>query len=75
MKPYITIFMILCFAHFSSAQTPSYKQLWENVSSQETNGFTKSALEIVTQISKKAEKENNAAQQIKVLLYNSKSKY
>jgi len=64
--------MILCFAHFSSAQTPTYKQLWEKVISKETEGLPKSALEIVTQISQKAEKENNAPQQIKVLLYKSK---
>ena len=72
MKPYITAFMILCFANFSSAQTPSYKQLWEKVSLHETNGLPKSALKIVTQISKKAEQENNPLQQIKVLLYKSK---
>ena len=64
--------MIICVANFSSAQTPTYKQLWEKVSSQDTKGLPKSALEIVTQISQKAEKENNAPQQIKVLLYKSK---
>jgi uncharacterized protein YfaS (alpha-2-macroglobulin family) len=64
--------MLICFANFTSAQTPSYDQLWKEVAKQENDGLPKSALKIVEQISAKAEKESNAPQQIKALVYESK---
>lgn len=72
MKPIISVLMVLLFANFSNAQKSSYDQLWTDVTKQENDGLSKSALKIVEQISIKAEKDNNAPQQIKALIYESK---
>jgi uncharacterized protein YfaS (alpha-2-macroglobulin family) len=72
MKPLISVLMILLFANFSNAQKSTYDQLWKDVTKRENDGLPKSALKIVEQISIKAEKDNNAPQQIKALVYESK---
>ncbi|ALM09240.1 alpha-2-macroglobulin [Sediminicola sp. YIK13] len=50
----------------------SYDSLWKEVSQLEEKSLTKSALEVVKTISKKAKKEQNSPQTIKALLYSSK---
>jgi len=50
----------------------TYEALWKQVQKLESDALTKSAFEVVTDISKKAKKDNNAAQIVKALLYSSK---
>lgn len=64
--------MILFFANFSQAQSNNYEKLWKEVEKNENNGLTKSALEVVEQISKMAVADKNTSQHIKSLLYKSK---
>ncbi|TXD82859.1 alpha-2-macroglobulin [Subsaximicrobium wynnwilliamsii] len=64
--------MILCFANASQAQNPDYNKLWAQVLKQENEGLPKSALKIVEQIGIQAKQDDNAPQQIRVMLYKSK---
>ncbi|MBJ6366839.1 alpha-2-macroglobulin family protein [Snuella sedimenti] len=72
MKYLRRILTVILFTNFTYAQVPNYENLWEQVEHFEMEGLPKSALKIVTNISKQATKDNNAAQQIKVMLYKSK---
>jgi len=74
MKNFAIIFTILLFSQMTQSQenNDSYKLLWKKVAQLEQEALTKSALEVVTSISKKAKKENNAAEIVKTLLYTSK---
>ncbi|GAA3565124.1 carboxypeptidase-like regulatory domain-containing protein [Snuella lapsa] len=72
MKHLLPILAIILITNVSHAQTPDYKKLWEQVEQFEMDGLPKSALKIVTNISKQATQDNNAPQQIKVMLYKSK---
>ncbi|MCG1035729.1 alpha-2-macroglobulin family protein [Polaribacter sargassicola] len=71
MKKIIPLLLILSVSNFSNAQD-SFKNLWLQVESLEIENLPKSALEIVDKIYTKAEKENNSAQIIKSLFYQSK---
>ncbi|MFV0565660.1 MAG: MG2 domain-containing protein [Flavobacteriaceae bacterium] len=72
MKYLYTGIMLICFAHFSQAQTPDYNSLWNKVEQFEINSLPKSALEIVEDIGKLAEKDKNKPQLIKTMLFKSK---
>ena len=72
MNYFITALMVIFFANFSQAQSKDYATLWKKVETYENDGFPKSALEIVKEISVLAIKDNNTPQQIKTLLYQSK---
>ena len=72
MKNYILLCMISLFATFAQAQTSDYDKLWKQVVSFESEGLTKSALEVVETISQLAITKENTPQQIKSLLYKSK---
>ncbi|QCX01103.1 alpha-2-macroglobulin [Aggregatimonas sangjinii] len=74
MKHLVTIVTILLFTQMALAQQDEnpYDTLWKQVAKLEDEALTKSALELVTTISKKAKKEENSAQIIKSLLYTSK---
>ncbi len=74
MKKTITTLTIILFAQIIQAQKPnnSFELLWKKVEQLEKDALTKSALEVVATISKKAKKENNSSQKIKALLYASK---
>ncbi|MBT8273105.1 MAG: alpha-2-macroglobulin, partial [Bacteroidia bacterium] len=72
MKHVFTLLMIVLFANLSQAQNNDFDDLWKQVDQFETDGLPKSALEIVDQISIKAEADKNAPQQVKVLLFKSK---
>lgn len=74
MKNTITILTIIFFAQITQAQKPnkSFDALWEKVDKLENDALTKSALEVVQDISKKASEENNTSQKIKALLFSSK---
>ena len=56
----------------SQKNNSSFDVLWQKVEQLESESLTKSALEVVKTISKKANKENNTSQKIKALLYSSK---
>lgn len=56
----------------SQKSSNSFEALWQKVEQLENEALTKSALEVVQTISKKASKENNTAQKIKALLHASK---
>ena len=56
----------------SQSTNDSYTALWERVQKFEKEAMTKSALDIVALISKKAQKEQNSVEIIKSLLYSSK---
>ena len=68
----------LLFMIFSSQlmngqnQPDSFDSLWAKVFKLESENLTKSALEVVTKIKAKAEKEDKPAQQIKTLLFAAK---
>ncbi|NNC44466.1 MAG: alpha-2-macroglobulin, partial [Winogradskyella sp.] len=72
MKSIISVFMIICFAQFGLAQEDFYAKQWVEVQQLENKGLTKSALEKVDSIAQRALSDNNAAQRIKALLYQSK---
>jgi hypothetical protein len=56
----------------SQSTNDSYSALWQRVQKLENEAMTKSALEVVALISKKAKKEQNSVQIIRSLLYTSK---
>ncbi|WP_298502028.1 MG2 domain-containing protein [uncultured Maribacter sp.] len=74
MKNTIAILTIILFAQMTQAQkqSHSFEVLWEKVEQLEKEELTKSALNVVATISKKAGKENNTSQKLKALLYTSK---
>ncbi|MCK0144595.1 MG2 domain-containing protein [Arenibacter sp. F26102] len=74
MKKIATIFTIILFSQMGHSQSTSdsYTALWERVQKFEKEALTKSALNIVALISKKAKTEQNSVQIIKSLLYTSK---
>ena len=72
MKHITALIMILCFAQSGWSQEDDYEQLWKEVTQKERLGQPKSALEIVTRISEKAQSSSNHNQIIKSLLYKSK---
>lgn len=72
MKQFIALFMILLFANFTETPPEDYEKLWKQVEKLESQGLTKSALEVVQQISKKAISDKNTPQQVKSLVYKSK---
>tara|TARA_R110002050_G_scaffold65841_8_gene142288 strand:+ start:11588 stop:17662 length:6075 start_codon:yes stop_codon:yes gene_type:complete len=74
MKKIATIFTLILFSQMGHSQSPkdTYSSLWQRVQKFENEALTKSALEIVAIISKKAKKEQNSVQIIRSLLYTSK---
>ncbi len=72
MKNTLTILTILLFANFTQAQNADYEALWSKVEQFEIKGFVQSALKAVEDIEKQAEKDNNAPQLIKTMLFKSK---
>ena len=72
MKYYLTLFMLIYFAHFSDAQDNFYKQQWIEVAKLEKDGLTKSASKLVDNIYDRTKSEDNTTQNLKCLLYQSK---
>jgi hypothetical protein len=72
MKHNISLFFILLFSFIAQAQTQDYNKLWKTVEQFEMDGLPKSALKIVDDISKQADKDHNTTQQVKALIYKSK---
>ena len=72
MKNALSLLMIILLASFSNAQDNTYEDLWTKVEQFEIEGLPKSALKIVEKIAKLAEKDNNAPQLIKSMLFKSK---
>ena len=72
MKHVTILAMIVLFANFAEAQNSDYDALWKSVEKLENEGLPKSALDIVTKISRQAKHEDNQPQTIKALLYKSK---
>ena len=69
----LTIMSILLFSNLSNAQKlDNYNKLWKEVQQFEVKSLPKSALKVVENVYKKAEKEKNAPQLIKALMYKSK---
>jgi hypothetical protein len=74
MKKIATVFTLILFSQMAQSQSTndSYSALWQKVQKLENEAMTKSALDIVTIISKKAKKEQNSVQIVRSLIYNSK---
>ncbi|WP_289644351.1 alpha-2-macroglobulin family protein [Maribacter aestuarii] len=74
MKVLIATLTLVLFSQLLPAQESddSYKQLWARVHKLERESMTKSALEVVQNISVKAKKEKNSSQIVKSLLFTSK---
>src|SRR5690606_24231099 len=73
MRTYLILTTVIILnIHLSPAQDNNYPDLWKKVENLENEGLTKSALEVVETIQKKASKEKNVNQKIKSLLYASK---
>ncbi|MDO5978038.1 alpha-2-macroglobulin family protein [Flavivirga spongiicola] len=72
MKNALSLLMIILFATFSNAQDNEYKELWAEVEQFEAKGLVQSALKAVENINKLAEKDSNASQLIKSMLFKSK---
>ncbi|MFK5957963.1 MAG: carboxypeptidase-like regulatory domain-containing protein [Lutibacter sp.] len=69
----LTIMSIVLFSYILNAQSfNNYNKLWKEVQQFEIKSLPKSALKVVEIIYKKAEKEKNSPQLIKVLIYKSK---
>ncbi|CAL2101970.1 Alpha-2-macroglobulin [Tenacibaculum sp. 190130A14a] len=71
MKKLTSILLMILFSTFIHAQK-NYNDLWDQVHKFELENLPKSALEIVDEIYEKADKEQNAPQLVKTLLYQSK---
>ncbi|MDO1513565.1 alpha-2-macroglobulin family protein [Maribacter confluentis] len=73
MKRLHIILGIFLFAQMGNAQqNDDYTTLWEQVEKLQDDNLTKSALELVESISKKAKQEDNKTQIIKALLHKSR---
>lgn len=74
MKTLIATFTLILFSHalISQEEQSSFKPLWAKVHKLEKEALTKSALEEVGKISRKAKSEGNSSQAIKSLLFTSK---
>ena len=72
MKNALSILIIILFVAFSNAQNNKYESLWDKVEQFDLKGLPKSALKIVENIAKLAEKDKNAPQRIKSMLFKSK---
>ncbi|MFB9057256.1 alpha-2-macroglobulin [Mariniflexile ostreae] len=67
------LLIIIFFANFTTAQqSQDYKNLWEKVTEFEKKGLPKSALKIVEDIAKQAEKHKNHPQLVKSMIFKSK---
>ncbi|WP_430907703.1 alpha-2-macroglobulin family protein [Maribacter sp. 2-571] len=71
LAPIIAIFLFSQMTKAQDKNTP-YESLWKQVVQAEDQRLTKSALETVRTISKKAKKQKNTEQTVKALLYASK---
>jgi len=71
MKNILAIFMIVLFSQLSNAQE-HYANLWKEVASFEKQGLTKSAFEKVSELHKKAKRDQNNPQIIKAFLHKAK---
>ena len=71
MKNILTIFMIVLFSQLSNAQQ-EYSNLWKEVASFEKQGLTKSAFKKVSEIHKRAKRDQNNPQIIKAFLHKAK---
>ena len=74
MKRIVILLTIILFSQMAQSQknNTTFETLWKQVEKLESEALTKSALKVVTTISKKANKEKNPAQIVKALLYTSK---
>lgn len=72
MKHKLFLLFIVILPVVTQAQNNHYEQLWKTVEQFEMDGLPKSALKIVDDISKQADKDHNTTQQIKALIYKSK---
>jgi uncharacterized protein YfaS (alpha-2-macroglobulin family) len=74
MKHIVTLITILLFSQIAQSQknNESFEVLWQQVEKLERDALTKSALKVVSSISKKAKSEKNSPQIIKALLFASK---
>ncbi|ASV29407.1 alpha-2-macroglobulin family protein [Maribacter cobaltidurans] len=74
MKTLIATLTLVLFSQLLPSQesSDSYTELWAKVHKLEKDALTKSALEMVQNISAKAKKEQNSSQIIKSLLFTSK---
>ena len=71
-KSTLLVFMIILFSNLSLAQNDAYEDAWKKVETFEKEGLPKSALKVVESIALKANKNNNAPQHIKTMLFKSK---
>jgi hypothetical protein len=74
MKHFVTLITILLFSQIAASQKNNkpFEVLWQQVEKLERDALTKSALKVVSSISKKAKNEKNSPQIIKALLFASK---
>ena len=72
MKRSLFLFMIILFSTFSQAQNSNYQELWSKVEKFEVDGLPKSALKVVKDIQKQANKDENQPQLIKTMIFKSK---
>lgn len=72
MKYFTAALIMVLFANFAQSQSNNYELMWKSVERFESEGLPKSALAEVSKILVIAEKENNATQRIKCLIYKSK---
>src|SRR5690606_39611710 len=73
MRTYLILTTVIILnIHLSPAQDNNYPDLWKKVENLVNEGLTKSDLEVVETIQKKASKEKNVNRKIKSLLYASK---
>ena len=72
MKKTLTLIAIVIAVQFSMGQENNYDSLWKQVEKHESDRMTKSALDVVESIAKKAKADNNSPQAVKALLYLSK---
>uniref|UniRef100_UPI0040484E5F alpha-2-macroglobulin family protein n=1 Tax=Mariniflexile sp. TaxID=1979402 RepID=UPI0040484E5F len=72
MRQTVFFLTIILLSNLSSGQEANYESLWKTVEKHEMEGLPKSALKVIEQISALAEKDKNAPQLIKTMLFKSK---
>ncbi|WP_194766124.1 alpha-2-macroglobulin family protein [Tamlana sp. I1] len=71
MRHALLLIFILLFSNYTQAQK-NYDNLWLEVDAFELEGLPKSALKVIKTIEKKAKRDKNHAQLVKIMLFKSK---
>ncbi|NNK73921.1 MAG: alpha-2-macroglobulin [Flavobacteriaceae bacterium] len=72
MRSILTLSLLLLISQMTQSQNAPYENLWNEVEQLELEGRPKSALSVLDKIYKRAKKDNNSPQLIKIQIFKSK---